>query len=180
MKPLLLAAALLTCPAAHAGSVALGTYGTFEITEPKGWTVSTHAQEETGVAVLLTPPASVNARCVLNVSVVSPAEPVSKETIREQVQSVSEQFVAASVEKEKTLQEFKVSSGYGAYCLFTDASEVGKPVKPEVFKNVVIGIIRLSDGDAIAVSLLFNDPSGPDLAAMLESLATARIVRTKP
>lgn len=176
MKRLLFFASLaLAAATARAENVPLGTYGTFSIDLPAGWTLTSHAEEETGVAVVLTPPAGVNARGVLNVTVVVPPMPISKETIDEQVQSSAEQFVGASVEKTKTLRPFKVSSGYGAYCLFTDAGEVGKPATPEVYKNVVIGIIRLSESDAVAVSLLFDGEKGPELAALLQALSTARI-----
>ena len=166
---------LAACALSRADSVPLAPGSALLIAPPKGWTVSSHVQEDAGVVVLLNPPAWVSARAVLVVSLVNPPEAIEKAMIGEQVQNSCEQFAAASVEKVKTLHEFKLSSGYGAYCFFTDASEVAKPVTADAYKNLVIGIARLSDQDAIAVSLLFNGAAAPELAAMLEAISSARI-----
>jgi L-fucose mutarotase/ribose pyranase (RbsD/FucU family) len=65
--------------------------------------------------------------------------------------------------------------GYGAYCLFTDASMVGQPTKKDEFKVIAIGMIRFNDDVSAAVSLLTDDAAGPDFAAMLKAVSGATV-----
>jgi len=58
----------------------------------------------------------------------------NKEVIRKEVLRTCEEFVSESVEKKKNLRDFSLEKGYGAYCLFTDASLVGKKAKPGDYK----------------------------------------------
>jgi L-fucose mutarotase/ribose pyranase (RbsD/FucU family) len=73
------------------------------------------------------------------------------------------------------LHDFNVSMGYGAYCLFTDASMVGQPTKKDEFKVIAIGMIRFNDDVSAAVSLLTDDAAGPDFAAMLKAVSGATV-----
>jgi len=180
MKRQALALALLLLPlSAPSETLDLGAHGTFAISVPKGWTFSANKEEETGCAIMLTPPAEVNARLLLNLVFVPSGEPSSKEDLQEKVLSISEQFVAASVEKRKVLRDFAVSMGHGAYCLFTDASLVGQPPKKDAFKVLAVGMIRFNDDLAAAVSLASDDEKGPDFAAMLKAVSSAAVTPRK-
>jgi len=174
MKRTLLALALALPPlGASAETLDLGARGTFTIGVPRGWTYSATKEEDTGYAIVLTPPPEVNARLLMNLVFVPPGEPASKEDLQDKVLTISDQFVGASVEKKKVLRDFAVSSGYGAYCLFTDASLVGQPPKKDSFKVIAVGMIRFNDELAAAVSLVTDDEKGPDFAAMLKAVASA-------
>jgi hypothetical protein len=181
MKSLLLPLALLMLPvAAPAETVDLGTHGTFSIAVPKGWKLTFHKEEETGVAVTLSASASVNAKLLINVTYVMEPKPVSKDLVDEQVMSVSDQFVDQSVEKKKTLRNFNMSgSAYGAYCVFTDASLVGQAPKTDEFKVIGIGVIHFTDEVMAAVSVAGDDEKGPDFAAMLGAVASAAVAPRK-
>jgi len=176
MNRTLLALALALAPAAAAAeTVDLGGHGTFSIAVPKGWALSVTKAEETGFALVLTPPPEVNARLLLNLVFVPSGEPSTKEDLREKVLTIAEQFVAASVEKKKVLRDFEVSQGYGAYCLFTDASLVGQPPQKDSFKVIAVGMVRFNEDLAAAVSLATDDERGSDFAAMLKSVASAAV-----
>jgi hypothetical protein len=176
MKLGILVLALLLLPlAASAETLDLGPRGTFSITVPKGWTYSATKVEDTGYAIVLTPPADVNARCLLNLLFVPSGEPLSKEDVQEKVLTISDQFVAESVEKKKVLRDFAVSMGYGAYCVFTDASRVGQPPEKDSFKVVAVGMIRFNDDLAAAVSMGSDDEKGPDFAAMMKAVSSAAV-----
>jgi len=180
MKSNILALALVLAPlCAPAETLDLGPHGTFSIAVPKGWTYSATKEEDTGVAIMLTPPPEVNARLLFNLVFVPPGEASSKEDVQEKVLTISDQFVKDSVEKKKVLREFAVSSGYGAYCLFTDAKLVGQPPKKDSFKVIAVGMIRLNDDLAAAVSLLADDAGGPDMAAMFGAVSSATITARK-
>jgi hypothetical protein len=174
MNRLLPLLALLLLPAlASAETIDLGTRGSLAITVPKGWTLSTQKEEDSGVAVTLSPPAGVNAKLLLNIAFVPEPKPVSKDEIQEKVLSVCDQFVDASVEKKKTLRDFGLTgSAFGSYCLFTDASLVGKASKPDEFKVIGVGIIRYSDDVMAAVSVAGDDEKGSDFTAMMAAVSS--------
>ena len=169
--------ALLALPfLAYPETVDLGTHGMLSISVPSGWRLSSHKEEDTGVAITLSPPAPVNAKCLLNVTYVAEPKPVAKEAVDEQVLSVCDQFVDQSVEKRKTLRELGMPGGaYGSYCVFTDASMVGKASAPDEFKVIGIGIIHFRDDVMAAVSLAADDAGGGDFASMLAAVRSTSV-----
>jgi hypothetical protein len=172
--------ALLFLPAAaRSDTVDMGAAGSFSITPPKDWTVTIQKEEDSGVAVTLAPPASVNASLIVNLTLVPKDQPVTKEIVQDAVLSLADKFVDESVEKKKTLREFTVSEGYGYYCVFTDASLVGQPPKKDVFKVVGVGAIHMTDELMATVGISCDDEKGPDFAAILASVATARFAPRK-
>ena len=180
MKPsLLLVALALLSPAARADTLDLGTHGIFSITPPKGWTFAATKVQDTGYAVTLTPPADVNAKCLLTLIYSSREKPPTKEEVQDAVLNIGDQFVGASVEKKKELRDFTMAKGFGVYSVFTDASLVGKAPEKDNFKAVAVGMIQYSDDLSAAVSMLNDDVNGPDLAAMLKAVSGATITSRK-
>ncbi len=171
LLPALLALALPL----HAETVDLSPRGKFTITPPPGWTCSVTKEGDNGCAIMLTPPENVNARCLVNIVFTPKDEPMSKDDVRDKVLAIGDQFVEASVEKKKILHDFALSSGFGSYCLFTDASLVDKPPEKEKFKIVAVGMIHINDDLAAAVSFLADDAKGPEFAAMMKSVTTAAV-----
>jgi hypothetical protein len=179
MKRLIPLLALVILPAfASADTVDLGPRGTLSITLPKGWTLSSQKEEDSGFAITISPPAGVNAKLLMNIAFVPEPKPVTKDEIQEKVLSVSDQFVDASVEKKKTLRDFSLSgSAFGSYCVFTDASLVGQPPKPDEFKVIGVGIIRYTDDIMAAVSLAADDEKGSDFAAMMAAVSSTSLAK---
>jgi hypothetical protein len=178
MKRGLLLCALLALPLiSGAETVDLGTHGKFSVTVPDGWKYSVQKMEESGFAVTLSPPGGANASCLLTLVYVDDAAPLSKDKV--QVLSACDQFVDQSVEKKKTLQEFTVPGAYGVYCLFTDASMVGKPTQKDMFKAVALGEVFLAEDLTMSVSMLFDDAKGPEFKAMLEAVSSCSVSKSK-
>jgi hypothetical protein len=172
--------ALLALPAlAGAETLDLGAHGKFSIAAPKDWTYSTQRMQDTGWTVTLSAPAGANAKCLLTLVYTDAAEPLSKEKVQSDVLGACDQFVAESVEKVKVLRDFDVPGAYGVYCVFTDASMVGKPVQPDSFKAVAMGEVRLSDEVTMSVSLLFDDEKGAEFRAMLAAVSSASVSGSK-
>jgi hypothetical protein len=176
MKRSILLLALLALPlGAPAETLDLGPRGTFSISVPSGWKYSSAKEEDTGYAVILTPPADVNARCVINLVFTQSGEPTTKEDVQEKVLAMGDQFVEASVEKKKVLREFAVSMGYGAYCLFTDASRVGQAPEKDNFKVVASGMVRFNAELSATVIMASDDENGADFGAMLKAVSSAKV-----
>jgi hypothetical protein len=178
LKRAIILSALLLPLLASAENVDLGSRGTLSVAPPKGWTFSANKAEDTGIALLFSPPGEVNAKLLLNIFFAPEGEKTSKDDVREKVLSACDQFVDSSVEKKKVLREFSLSGdAYGAYCVFTDASLVDQPPKKDEFKMLAIGIIRFNGEVSASVSLLFDDEKGPDFPAMLEAISSARVAK---
>jgi hypothetical protein len=176
MKRLLPLLALLLLPlSAPADTVDLGTHGTLTITPPKGWTIVTQKEEDAGFVLLFSPPPDVNAKLIMNVVFPPEKQPLSKQAIQEEAEAAGDQWVDSSVEKKKVVREFKLSAGYGAYCVFTDASRVGKPPEKDNFKMVATGILWFSDDVKAGVTLVADDEKGPDFMAMVAAVSSATL-----
>jgi hypothetical protein len=174
---LLLALALLPL-AARSESVDVGLLGSASVTPPKDWTMTSQKEEDSGVAITLTAPAGTNANLIINLTGVPKEEPVTREMVRDAVLTISDKFVDESVEKRKDLRDLKIE-GYGYYCVFTDASLVGKPSKKDEFKVVGVGAAHLTDGLMATIGISCDDEKGPEFAAMLEAVATVSFTPKK-
>ncbi len=180
MKRRLALCLLLALPAlAGAETLDLGAHGKFSVAVPKDWTYSVQKMEETGYALTLSAPGDENAKCVLTLVFVDNPEPLSKDKVQADVLAACDQFVAESVEKAKVLREFDVPGAYGVYCLFTDASLVGKPVQRDAYKAVAMGEVHVADDLTMSASMLFDDEKGPEFKAMLAAVSSASVAKSK-
>jgi hypothetical protein len=168
-----LAALLLTAVVARSETFDVGIRGAYSITPPKDWTITSQPEEDSGLALTLSPPAAVNASGIINLTFVPKDEPVTKDQVKEAVLALGDKFAEQSVEKKKELREFTTSQGYGYYCVFTDASLVGQPPKKDSFKVVAVGIIHVNDDLLATVGISCDDEKGPDFAAVMAALSSA-------
>jgi hypothetical protein len=179
MKRLLPLLALLLAAPAPAATADLGIHGSLAITLPKDWTLAVQKEADAGVVLMVSPPPSVNAKLVINVVFPPDKQPLSKEAIREEADAAADQYVEASVEKKKDLKELKLASGYGAYCVLTDASMVGKPPEKDSFKMVGTGVIWFNEDVKAGVTMVADDANGPDFAALLAAASSATVSQKK-
>jgi hypothetical protein len=172
MKRHLLLSALLLLPlTVLAETVDLGTHGTLSIDVPKGWKLKADPKD-TGVDVSLLPPDGANSQCLYSVVYVPKGATAVKADVDDKLLAECDQFIDMSVEKKKTLQKLTMTGdAYGVYCVFTDASLVGKPPEKDNFKVVSVGIIWFSDSVAVSWSMLGDDAKGPEFAAMLAAVS---------
>ena len=70
------------------------------------------------------------------------------------------------------VRDIKLTQGLGAVATFTDASLVGKPVKPGNAKAIVSGLMVLKPRVLTVVSMFTDDAQGPDAQKMLQALET--------
>ncbi len=168
--------ALLLAPACvQAATTDLGAHGSFSLTIPKDWTLASQKEEDAGYVLIVSPPAAVNAKLIINVVFPPDRQPLSKEAIQDETNAAADQYVDASVEKKKVLREFKLGSGYGTYCVLTDASMVGKPTQKDSFKMAATGVIWFSEDVKAGVTMVADDQNGPDFAALLAAASSATV-----
>lgn len=176
MKRILLLPALLLllCLRASADTVDLGAHGTLAIDVPKGWKLTSAPWEQPGVAITVAPPDGANAQFMLNILYVPKGMSDLKADVDDKVLNESGMFVDMSVEKKKVLKKFPMAGdAYGSYCVFTDASLVGKPPQKDNFKKVSVGIIWFNDDVSGATSFLCDDEK--DIAAMVAMASSATL-----
>lgn len=87
-------------------------------------------------------------------------------------------FVVGSVEKAMQFQELHSRSGSGTFCVFTDASLVGKTeLPPNEFRNVTAGL-KAWEGCAASFELYSNDTASKSYEAAMKILTES--VHDKP
>jgi hypothetical protein len=174
-RHILISALLLLAPlSAPAETVDLGVHGTLAISVPKGWKLTSAPWEQPGVAITVAPPEGVNAQFLLSILYVPKGMSDLKADVDEKVLNEAGMFIDMSVEKKKVLLKFPMAGdAYGSYCVFTDASLVGKPPQKDNFKKISAGIIWFNDDVSGATSILGDDDK--DMAAMIAMAASATL-----
>ena len=81
-----------------------------------------------------------------------------------------QEYVANSVEQAMQFEELDARSGAGAYCVFTDATLVGKPqLPPNEFLNVTVGV-KAWPGGCVIFKLFSNDVISAEYRELLKLL----------
>jgi hypothetical protein len=171
----LFAFAALYC---RADDFRLASHGVLSVNVPQGWNVKNRPAQgadgsEIGHAFSFQPDDARNVKCLLTFMYVEKTP--DKAELRNTVLRMSERFVSGSVEKKPALNEFSLKSGYGAYCVFTDASLVGKPTKPGDYKVMAAGQVQPGDGVLGVASLFADEKDGKDFRAMLQIVNSLKL-----
>jgi hypothetical protein len=172
---------ILSAFASQGAEFDLGTHGTLSVDVPDDWNINGKAVavnrpdgSAIGYAFAIKPRSDANARCLLTFVYTTNGVP-NKETIRKDVLRSCEGFVAKSVEKKKNLKDFSLDTGYGAYCLFTDASLVGKNPKRGDYKVLGNGLVQPGDNMTGVVGLFVDDADGLELKAMIKIINSLKM-----
>lgn len=166
---------ILSILACHGAEFDLGTHGVLSVEVPDGWTARVEpATKPDRYALSFTPTNDANAKCLLTFLYAKNGPP-DKAVIRAGVLSASKEFVPESVEKKADLKEFSLEKGFGAYCVFTDASLVGKQVKPGSYKVMGSGQVQPSEDMLGVVSLFADDAESDEFIAMVKMINSLKV-----
>jgi hypothetical protein len=170
---------LLAAFSSQAAEFDLGTNGTLSVSVPGDWSISGNAVNRPdgtpiGYAFAIKPRSDANAKCLLTFAYTTNGAP-NKDVIRKEVLRITEQFVLGSVEKTKKLKDFSPQTGFGCYCLFTDASLVGKKPKPGDYKVMGNGQVQPADNLVGVVSLFANKADSVEMKTMLEIIKSLSV-----
>jgi hypothetical protein len=165
--------------ASQAAEFDLGTHGTLSVTVPDNWSINGKAANRPdgtpiGYALAIKSRTAENAKCLLTFAYTTNGAP-NKEAIRKEVLRITEQFVSESVEKKQNLKDFSLEKGYGCYCLFTDASLVGKKTPPGEHKVMGSGQAQPADNLVGVVSLFADEADGEEMQAMLKIINSLKV-----
>lgn len=170
---------LLSVLSSRAAEFDLGTHGTLSVSVPDDWSINGKAVNRAdgtpiGYAFAIKPRSDANAKCLLTFAYTTNGAP-NKEAIRKEALRNTEQFVSDSVEKKQNLKDFSLGTGFGSYCFFTDASLVGKKVKPGDYKVMGSGQVQPADKLMGVVSLFADEADGLEMKAMLKIINSLKV-----
>ena len=175
--------ALLLAPAwVRAAEFDLGSRGTLVVAVPEAWSINGRAVPGIdgkciGYTMIARPRGGTGAKCIVSFLYLTNGAP-NLDAIRTDALRIGDVFVDGSVERKETLREFSLEHGYGAYCLFTDASLVGKNPGPDDFKVMGVGEVQPAENMLGTVSLLANAADGPEFKTMVQIINSLKIRRT--
>jgi hypothetical protein len=163
----------------YAADFDLGDHGTLSLTVPADWSINGKAVDRPdgtpiGYAFAIKPRNEADAKCLLTIAYVTNGVP-NKEALKKEVLRVCEEFASQSVEKKAILKEFAPETGYGAYCLFTDASLVGKTPPPGDYKIMGSGLVQPGKDMTGVVTLFTNDAESKEFKAMVSIINSLKV-----
>jgi hypothetical protein len=177
LKSITFAIAILTPGlSALATQFDLGKNGDLFIDVPDSWRVTTRLVEGTGYEFTFTSANGASTKGHFSLIALPSKRPIDRQQLDRDLTTLCQQrFVAASVEKKVTLQPYKLRQGYGAYSVFTDASLVDQPPKPDDFKVIAPGLLQPTEKILIVATLFTDDPAGAEFAALRKMTESVRI-----
>jgi hypothetical protein len=169
MKPPLFIALAIACSlVARADSFNLGAHGSLKVSIPASWVAKSGTPPGTpGCDIKIFSRSGANAACRITVTYPGNSAMPDKGKAGTFLLNKVEPLVGLSVEKKAVLKDFSLKSGFGLYCSFTNAEEVGKPPVTGHYKTMSPGVIYLSKDIAISATIFTDDLSGPEFQQLL-------------
>lgn len=174
MKKLLLL--LLLTAGVAAGQVQtldLGPRGRLNFYLLGDWKVNTTRIADQITLTLEARGAEVNAAATIAVTFPDQDRYDSKGRLKLRVEADCHSLAEQSVEGKAFAREFSLTTGYGFYCSFTDASLRGKPPEKGNYKVISVGRIRVMPDILVDVSLMadsFRDAPYQQLLGAIEGM----------
>lgn len=165
---------ILTALASFGADFDLGAHGVLSVVVPEGWTAKEEPPGKGGYALSFQPTDGSNVKCLLTFIYGANRKP-DKAVIRAALLRSCEQFLSQSVEKKAELKDFSLEKGFGAYCVFTDASLVGKEAKPGSYKVMGSGQIQPNEDMLGVVSMFADDVGGKEFRAMVNIINSLKV-----
>jgi hypothetical protein len=153
-------------------------HGTLFLAIPDGWrsqvdTVQTADPLGTNQVFTITH-SNLTASCKISIGYV-PHDPLDQAAVRKKLLRLAKDLESGSVEKKTTVQDFALKHGFGAYCVFTDASLVGKKPPQGEYRVMGIGQIEPEDNFLVIVSLLADDAKSPEFSTLVAIINSLRV-----
>jgi hypothetical protein len=152
-------------------------HGTIDLDSPPQWKLRGTATEEGGYTFIASPRSGANALLQISVLAVPPALVLTDSDLRLRLHDSLHTYIDQSVEKEFRVQDLSCRQGKGWYAELTDSSLVGQPPKTDEFKVMRSALLLLESHTMAVVTMLFDDPQGPEPGEMLAIVASLHFDR---
>ena len=140
------------------------------LTVPEGFTFTRGADQGGAVTVKLTGPKGALDLQLVFLPDANGELAASARARKEFMAQAFQEFVASSVEQAMQFEELEPRAGGGTYCVFTDATLVGKPqLPPNEFLNVTAGL-KAWRGAYVVFKLFSNDTISAEYRSLLKLL----------
>lgn len=161
----------------HAADFNWSDHGTIDVDVPADWKMSGTATEESGYTFFANPRSGANSLLQMSVLPVPDGVTLTDDDLREKLRESLRSYIEQSVEKSFRARPLTCRQGTGWYAELTDASLVGKPPAPAMYKVMRSALLLLTPRTMLIATMLFDDPTSPEAREML---AIAASVKFKP
>ena len=166
---------LLTAAGGFAQSekIDLGAHGSLTLYADDAWKFDVADFGERQIVTIAPKSETTNASCSLTITFPEQDRLDTKKRLALRVEINGQPMAAQSVEGKSIAQEFKLQTGYGFYCNFTDPELVGKKPEAGNFKTISAGMIHLTPDILIEVTISadgFRSEPYNQLLGMIEGM----------
>lgn len=169
-----------SCVTLQATDYDLGKLGELTVNAPASWKVKTRQLGEIGYEVSAVPTDGANAKVIFSIFPLPQPREIDAKAIDATLTKTCQRFVSGSVEKKITLHPYKLPQGYGVSAVFTDASLVGQPPKPNDYKVMSPGLLQLTPAVQIVVTLFADNTTAPEFSSMRAIVESLRLTPVNP
>lgn len=138
---------------AQAEKIDLGARGSLTVYLADNWSFDTSDFGDRRIVKVTPKSDSVNASLELTITFPETDRFETKARLKQRVEIDAMKFAEQSLEGKARAQEFRLGSGYGYFCPFTDPELVGKKPEKGNFKTISVGIIRLAADVVVEVAI---------------------------
>src|SRR5262245_7537233 len=163
--------------AVHAEAFDWPGYGTVSVPVPTGWSVRKQSTNKEGFYLIAEPQTGPAVSAQFSLIVLPPEQPLRVEEVKSRLEDMTRQFLDHSVEKAFDPKPLTLSRGSGWVVELTDASLLGKPAESGKYKVMRSALALLDDQVILIATLLFDDPSLPEVGTAMSLLSSLRIER---
>jgi hypothetical protein len=163
--------------AVHAEAFDWPGHGTVSVAVPTGWSVRTQPTNKVGFYLIAEPQAGPVVSAQFSLIVSTSEQPLGVEQVKGRLEDMTRQFLDGSVEKAFDPKQLTLSRGSGWVVELTDASLVGKPAEAGNYKITRSALALLDDRVMLIATILFDDPSLPEVGRAMSLLSSLRFER---
>jgi uncharacterized protein YbdZ (MbtH family) len=152
-------------------------YGTVSVAVPAGWSVRPQSTNKERFYLIAKPQAAPVASAQFSLIISPPEQPLRVEQVKGRLEDMTRQSLDQSVEKAFDPKPLTLSRGSGWVVQLTDASLLGKPAEPGKYKVMRSALALLDDQVTLVATILFDDPSLPEVGTAMSLLSSLRFER---
>jgi len=178
MKNVAFLLAIIWCSSVHADDIELGPHGRFSISVPEGWRMTTRKAGDVGYAAALKPAGDAHAKCLLSIAYLRQPMPIDPAKVQDTVKSTGSSMIRRSAFHPLRIESLQLTTGYGAYTLFSGADLRARPEKKDDYPSIGTGLARPTEDLMIVITVYADSADGDEMRAILRALNSIAVSKT--